>query len=537
MLDGAFVSGDGVRRHRLEMKYGYSWLPERGSPQVNGGYMTSGRVRGITILTAVAVPVMLIVALLSWALASPVGASPDDDYHMTSIWCGGGTDELCKPGLADGEMLIPKDLLTNCYAFHPENSGACSRTASSELVNSSRGNFAGGYPPVFYAVLSIFASSAIDSSILLMRGFNALLFVSVVSLLFFLLPRKLRAPYAWGTAITLVPLGMFIVPSVNPSSWAVLSAATLWASLVAYFTAKDRKKQVSFGVIASFAVLVGAGARSDAAVYACLAMVVAVILTAERSRRYAIKAILPVILAVMAIIFFFMAGQSSVVSLDTSPDNGSVDSVTLALANLVLLPELWTGALGTTGLGWLDTAMPGLVWVSTLAVFFAFVFWGLQRMGARKALALGLVFASLVIIPLYVLVKDQVMVGAGVQPRYIYPLLIILAGVALWRLKGRNLQLTRFQLSVVTILLTVANSVALHTNIRRYVTGIDGTGANLNRNIEWWWQLPLSPMAVWIAGSIAFGIAMLGLAFYSFPDTPLAVRPKVKLASTPNGIR
>lgn len=486
--------------------------------------MKFSRNRVTEVLTAVGVPSMLLLALVSWAFASPIGASPDDDYHMASIWCGGGVDELCEDGLAEGQMRVPEILITNCFAFQPENSGACRETPSSELVNTARGNFSGGYPPLFYATMSLFSGSSIDGSVLMMRAFNAALFVAVGTALFFLLPRSLRRPLAWGTAITLVPLGMFIIPSVNPSSWAVLSAVTLWISLVAYFQAASTKKRIVFGVIATIATFVGAGARGDAAVYAGLAMVVAVVLTAEATRRYAVKAILPALLALVAMGFFFSAGQAAVVSPDTGPGDASVDTLSLALANLVLLPQLWTGALGTTGLGWLDTAMPGIVWVSTLAVFFALVFWGLQSMGRRKAIAIGLVFVSLVVVPLYVLVKDQVMVGAGVQPRYIYPLLIMLAAIALWRLSRDDLHLTRFQWFSVSTLLAVANSVALHTNIRRYVTGIDATGANLNANVEWWWHVPFSPMTVWVVGSLAFGAAVLGLVVYSLDS---AKRPSL----------
>ena len=38
----------------------------------------------------VALPLALLVVFGSWAVTSPVGASPDDDYHLSSIWCAGG---------------------------------------------------------------------------------------------------------------------------------------------------------------------------------------------------------------------------------------------------------------------------------------------------------------------------------------------------------------------------------------------------------------------------------------------------------------
>ena len=38
----------------------------------------------------VVLPLALLVVFGSWAVTSPVGSSPDDDYHLSSIWCAGG---------------------------------------------------------------------------------------------------------------------------------------------------------------------------------------------------------------------------------------------------------------------------------------------------------------------------------------------------------------------------------------------------------------------------------------------------------------
>jgi hypothetical protein len=42
-------------------------------------------------------------------------------------------------------------------------------------------------------------------------------------------------------------------------------------------------------------------------------------------------------------------------------------------------------------------------------------------------------------------------------------------------------------------------------NIRRYVTGDDRQGLDLNAGAEWWWQgFPVGPVWVWVVGSLAF---------------------------------
>jgi len=319
---------------------------------------------------------------------------------------------------------------------------------------------------------------------------------------------------------------MFLIPSVNPSSWAVTSALTLWVSLLAFFHTDERKKKAIFGVIAIAMTVAAAGARSDAAVYSILAVVVTVILASRKSwrRDWRRVAIVPTLVIVIAAGFFLTSGQSAVLSpetgLDASRTFGAV--VQSAVTNAVKLPELWAGVFGTWGLGWLDTLLPGSVWVSMLVVFAGLLLWGLQKIDRTKAVALAIVFITLVMVPLYVLVKDNLTVGAAVQPRYVYPLIIMLVGIALVGFASDRLGLNRVQLACVSVLVIAANTVALHFNIRRYVTGVDGQGANLDAGVEWWWDVAVSPMSMWVIGSGAFAIAVVGIYFYLSKSSHIA---------------
>ena len=64
----------------------------------------------------------------------------------------------------------------------------------------------------------------------------------------------------------------------------------------------------------------------------------------------------------------------------------------------------------------------------------------------------------------------------------------------------------------VVAALAAAQSVALHVNMRRYVTGTDSQGWNLNSGLEWWWEGSiLSPMLVWAIGSLAFAALLVVL--------------------------
>ncbi|MGV8876604.1 MAG: DUF2142 domain-containing protein [Rhodoglobus sp.] len=452
-------------------------------------------------------PVALWISLMSWAFASPVGSSPDDVYHMASIWCGGGVKEgLCEPGDRPQDRRVPQTLVSvsGCYSFQPEQSAGCEPPASNVLVNTKRGNFTGSYPPVYYATHSLMAGPNVEASIMAMRTVNVTLFVGIISLVFALAPAGLRTPFVWALIATIVPLGMFIVASVNPSSWAVLAGAALWVVLTAFYREKRNARRILLALVAVLLTVMGSGARADSAIYCGVAVLVASALSFEKTRRFAVSSILGLGVIAIALFFFFSAGQSAL--LEPATITGTVSLTSLIFGNLVLLPELWVGVFGTYGLGWLDTLMPGSVWAPLLFVFGALSFWGMQVWGRRKAVAAAIVAFSLTIVPMYVFVHDQVMVGGYVQPRYIYPLIIMLLGVLLVRLGDPSLGLQRVQTLMLSFLIGLANAIALHFNIRRYVTGTDVSSPNLDAGAEWWWALPIGPIWVWIIGSIAFFI-------------------------------
>src|SRR5690606_24101741 len=99
-------------------------------------------------------------------------------------------------------------------------------------------------------------------------------------------------------------------------------------------------------------------------------------------------------------------------------------------------------------------------------------------------------------------------VGEQLQPRYLFPLIVLLAGLLVLVPAGRALAFGRIQAYLIAAALTGANLIALHMNIRRYVTGIDGASPNLDAGAEWWWVLPVGPTAVWIIGALAYGALM-----------------------------
>lgn len=479
------------------------------------------------------IPFLAFLALLSWGFSSPIGSSPDDNFHLASIWCGQGAREgICEdiPGIKDAK-LVPASLLTStCYAYQPETSGICqvnSNKDNSELVKLGPGNFEGLYPPVFYWVMSFFVGPDAGLSVMLMRIFNSALFVGVITATFFLVPQRIKRPVFWGSIISSVPLALFIIPSTNPSSWAVISATTLWALMYGFFISHNTKERLILGSLALFSALIGAGARADSAIFNIIAVVVAIVLTINfKAKPRIISVGLIILIIFMSLLFYFSAGQSLAASSGLVANSGSggiEGKVYLFVVNLLQVPMIWVGVLGSWGLGWLDTPLPFIVQTFSFTIFAGLAFWGLglkqisKSELMRKLLSVSLVFMALYLYPTVVLVQTGAMAGGYFQPRYILPLVIIFISLLLLGSKERSDTqfLTRPQNLAIVLGLSLANTFALHTNIRRYVTGIDVGSWNLNENVEWWWGIPLQPLTIWVIGSLSF----TGVLLLAFPIT------------------
>jgi hypothetical protein len=377
----------------------------------------------------------------------------------------------------------------------------------------------------------------IQLSALSMRLLTVVLFTGLLVALWRLLPERLRGPLAWGWLITTVPLGVFLLGTNNPSAWAMIGVAFSWLALLGWFETSwstDRRRKLALGALFVVTVLMAAGSRGDAALYSGLGMALVLVLTlpgrgAEASpapawRPWLRDAVLPVVMGVVALIFFLSARQSQSGLGGFGGGTGAPGAVTGGAAdgsldpeaaltgfglfayNLLNVPFLWTGALGDWALGWLDTSMPAIVSAAAVAAFVVVGFAGIGRLWGRKALVLGALVLVLIALPVYVLQAGGDVVGEQVQPRYILPLIVMLGGMLALTRTPRELTFTRAQRFALVAALAGAHFVALHLNIRRYVTGIDASGVNLDAGAEWWWTGTVGPTAVWLLGSLAYAL-------------------------------
>lgn len=464
------------------------------------------------------VPALAIIALLGWAFASPMGSSPDDDFHLVSIWCGNPANEsACAPGDSSQSRTVPEALTDGAHCFIRDASigAACQKETvdfdPKDTTVTERGNFYGAYPPLYYAFMNLLVTPDILWSVMLMRIVSVLLFVGIATALFVLLPIRRRPSLVWGWLVTVIPLGLFLITSNNPSGWAIVGVGSSWLALLGYVETTGRRR-IALGALFVLSVIMAAGARSDAAIYAGLGIVLVVGFTFRRTRDYLLSAILPLVMAVVAGVFFLTSGQSNSGLSGFGGASGTMgevlenpnDPVSQLFQNLVNIPSLWAGALGSWPIGWFDTAMPAIVTYGGVACFVAVVFGGLRAMSWRKAAIVGITGLTLWLLPAWVLFRGNDPVGQQVQPRYLLPLIVMFAGMAVLAIGERRLRLTLLQRSLIVGTLSIVQFVALYVNLRRYVQGVGNGGWNLDAG-GWWWDVPFSPMFLLMVGSVAFG--------------------------------
>jgi hypothetical protein len=404
----------------------------------------------------------------------------------------------------------------SCWAHKIDTSAECSKELSfTTLQNTARFND-GEYPGGFYAIMHLFVSNDLQRSVWVMRSVNTLLAATVLVALFWLLPAASRRLLVYTAAATFVPLVFYFLTSINPTGWGILGVMTAWFGLYGAYAGETRGRQIGLAGIGVVGALLAALARSDSAIMCVIAAAAVVVLNWNSIGRVSlwrkrwVQLVACATVAIVGVIGFLAGNQRRALEgmSNTVADRNPLSVIIFNITNLPgLLSQVWDASLG-----WLDTPLAPLTTVSAMVVAFGLFFWGIRHGGLRKNLALAGVTFVLIALPLVVLQQSLNTVGEAVQPRYLAPLVVVLIGAALTNPDGRGSdRLSATQTTICYGLLAVAHSLALHSLMRRVITGDDVDRFNLNIGIEWWPVSFLSPMAVWAVGSLGFAATLLVL--------------------------
>lgn len=467
----------------------------------------------------------LMISLISWAVSSPLGSSPDENFHIGSIWCAEGEKEgRCEyidySATTNANRVSVPHVMDVCFIFFAEQSGNCSwdaRSEKPELLASENGQ----YPDLFYQAMNLVVTDHTQISGLLMRLITSALAAFLFFAAIVLSETRTRGAALIGFLATLIPLAIFLIPSLNPSGWAYLGLAFAWVFQINAMGGEYPEKWKVRGNWVLFLICTGLamGSRWDAVLFSCLSIgVVSFLIQRNGIEIERKKFLIPYSVLIFGLAFLFNHHKPSVIQ--GSGVFGNPNSISTAWAehdrnihNIINLIELPAGVFGLNwGIGWLDTSLPKLVGLIGIGVYMYFV---IQSLPFRHKLNY-IVFASLIFtvatLLFYYLWASSIIVGEVIQPRYVLPMIPLLIGISLWSSKLPSpLSMDVWARSIlIGLLISVSHAISLWTNIRRYTLGLEANQgfslSNPDSPIEWWWRWAPSPNFVFFVGVISFSI-------------------------------
>ena len=493
-----------------------------------------------------ALTLALVAVFAAWLLAAPPAASPDDGYHLGSIWCAGGFEEgvcLDDPGSPnEGRVLVPQQVLElTCFTYDGSQSAACQLEALDSTLQRlvpAETNTNGARPGLYYRTMHLLIGDGQDvaASAARIRVTNAAVTLLLVLLTGLLAHPSLRTAFLVSWTVAAVPLGLFLLTSVNTSAWGIAGLTTAWANVVTARDHPERRNRVVAGLLATIGVLMGLGARTEAVAHIGLIGVTLVVLfgwdhlaRTLRSRdrfdgRDALR-IAGIVAGVVAtaVVLVTIAPRSAgldgiIGDLRSGYDRIAARGVGDPFLSIAFeVPTLWAGALGHVwGLGALDTPIPSLASFPLMGVFVGLLAIGLYRGARARAAAVSLLFVALFLFPTFSLLRGGALVYEQLQPRQFMVLLFPLLGIALYRMRGeKRLTLGLAGRMTAVISLTLAHSIALLVTMQRHTSGLlpgflgEPRHVAFGRAIEWWWASAPHPDVVWLLGTVAYFVVVL----------------------------
>ena len=509
--------------------------------------MPTSAVQRRTLVAVLILVAAVIAASLAWVVASPVGSSPDEDFHVGAMWCPPPVDETgCQISTKDGEkaVMVPQSLAeeyVTCYAFDHDNSALCTLNASDEeLVPTLRWDD-GNYPWGYYQFAHLFVQRSTSHAVLALRTVNTLLAIGLIGAIIALADSGLRRAISVAVTVAWLPMGFYFVASMNPSSWAMTGTCAFAAGLLAATRSVGPRRAGLIACALAGAVL-ACTSRGDSAFF-IFVVTVALAFAVPLSRRIIPEAILACVASIVGI---WVMARTNVAASYLGASNELVEySLThIAWLNVSSLPKYLSGFVGyLMGPGWNDVSYRGSVSYGASVVVAAALCWSLRSLSRRKALSAITVAGAITGVPVVIGLRGHFNNVLTYQPRYMLPLFVVFALMLLAPSparadnEGRPAGSEAFRLprsiagrvgtGLVAALWALTNARALYLVIERYAFGrtqhgypFDLATRNLSAGNEWWWPTaPIGPMAVWILGAVAGAIA-IGLAVFLWQRSP-----------------
>ncbi len=448
---------------------------------------------------------------------------------MGSIWCprslGGSSCPISVESDGTAFVEVPESVLLSaqCHAFKPEANASCTEEYSDEALGLTSRFDQGGYPFGYYQFQHLFVGEDVYMSVVWMRLGNIALGIGGVAGATALSSSWMRRNILVSALVAWVPMGVYYISSINPSSWAITGVFLYAVGVISALNRLDWRRWCLLA-IAALGALMAMVSRGDSAFYILVvSLAMWFVLPFTKTRRP--ELVFTAVASVLGILALLSTGQAGQMTSDGGwPTDMDLSYLTLLKLNLVAIPEFVAGLWGLNwGPGWFDVPLSGWTTIVMLVVAGGVFLIAAGDLYPRKVLAALVLAGAIVGIPVVNMVVRHVRFLYLYQPRYLLPLLGVL--VLVWLLSRQRRSYFGFgpRLWIIVAMVSVANLFALERVQKRYIFGYNGVASDaltISRGIGWWpWPIP-HEIVLW-GGSAAFALGMVAL-FVSISNERLA---------------
>lgn len=451
-----------------------------------------------------------LVSGFSWVVASAPGSSPDDDYHLVSMWCPRPVTESCATKVVQGQLRVgvPEALPgSTCSSFHVDISQAMCNRYSDKRISYSLRYDDGNYPYGYYHFHHMFKPLGVQGLVIASRITNMVIALALLGSIGLLAPPKLRGAYLLAMGAAWMPIGVYFITSNNPSSWSITGVAGFSTGLLASLYASGRRRWYLLA-LACVGALLCYTSRADASFH-IFVVALAICVACAKWRTHKVQLAVATLASAIGVYLMFSSGSATIAEghAEAVSPQQKLEAIEL---NVTHLAKFFSGFWGLwAGAGWKDIPSDGYSGMIAILLVGFIIMLGAGRIGWRKAMGAIITLGAMAGISVLVATPPAFPSMFAYQPRYAQPLLF--AWLLPWLFLGiKRPLLTRSQAALYWAGMVTVNAVFMHKLIFRYTHGLVGGRhfLNLNFDVHWWWQdALLTPMSTWMVGALAFALA------------------------------
>ncbi len=424
--------------------------------------------------------VFAMVLIVTWVVATPRWAVPDETVHVFKAFGTAhrqllGHEIVTDPPTPsnfrrfDGPIELGVGDL-RCYFYKPNVPAGCDVGADPNLVSS-----AARYPPYYYALVGGGARLVGESTnVHAYRVASALLCSVGLVIAFALIRRSKSRRLTPLILVTLTPMALYMMCSVNPNATEIAGFIMIWAMVVRLCTDDELSKNMTLAMSATAAALVLS--RPISAVWlVCLAAVVMIAVDPQRRREffrwpYLVRLVVPLAISVLASIVWlnyakFEVGNEQVAS--------AMPLGEVLRFSIEQWPEYYRQTIGV--LGWLDTRLPTVTYVGWSVALALVAAIHLIRSTARNWLTLAALVAAWLVLPLAINAFTAADAGLTFQGRYSLPILAGLVFLPMLDVRHRQwIAPTNTLMYAALAFVSIAEVAGFWQMLRRFSVGANG---------------------------------------------------------------